>query len=175
MSHATIRIRLACSLLAVGCPPTTIQALARWRSAESLEVYARLSPSDYAAWVSKALSQRIDFFTTRRLPRPTPIDDSVIVASFYAASSLFDKAERTPSDAQPSALFALLAQPPTSATAGLSELEPPDRHRLPPQHTSLSSSPPNRDSVASRQPQSRARERRAAGLGSASARLSLSK
>ena len=87
----------------MGCPPATIQALARWRSAESLEVYARLNPSNYAAWVTKALYQRTDSITTRCLPRPPPIDESIIAASFSAAFSLLDKAERTLSDAQLSA------------------------------------------------------------------------
>ena len=102
-SFHSFRIGFACSLLAAGCPPATIQALARWRSAESLEVYARLNPSDYAAWVSKALSQRTDSITTRRLPRPPLIDESIIVASFSEASSHFDQAERSLSDAQFSA------------------------------------------------------------------------
>ena len=65
-------------------------------------MYARLNPSDYAAWVSKALSQRTDSITTRRLPRPPLIDESIIVASFAAASSHFDTAERSLSDAKSS-------------------------------------------------------------------------
>ena len=40
---------------------------------------------------------------TRRLPRPPPIDESIIVASFSTASSHFDKAERSLSDVQFSA------------------------------------------------------------------------
>ena len=39
-------------------PPGTIQALARWRSVKSLAVYARLSPSDYAAWVASTGGSR---------------------------------------------------------------------------------------------------------------------
>jgi hypothetical protein len=102
-SSHTPRIGFACSLLAAGCPPATVQALARWRSIEPLEVYARLSPSDYAAWVSKALSQRTDSITTRRLPRPPLIEESIIVASFPEASSHFDQAERSLAEAQFSA------------------------------------------------------------------------
>ena len=54
----------------------TLQALARWRSSESLAIYARLNPSDYVAWTSKALNQRTDSTTTRRLP--CAIDDDAL-------------------------------------------------------------------------------------------------
>jgi hypothetical protein len=43
-SFHSFRIGFARSLLAEGCPPATIQALARWRSAESLAIYARTNP-----------------------------------------------------------------------------------------------------------------------------------
>ena len=56
-----------------------IQALARWRSVESLAVYARLSPSDYAAWVAKALVQTTDSTSTRHLP---PLIDHFSIVAF---------------------------------------------------------------------------------------------
>ena len=93
-SFHSFRVGFACALLAAGCPPATIQALARWSSAESLAVYARLNPADYAGWVSKALLQRTDSVTTRRLPPLPLIDDFDIVASFATAERTFERIER---------------------------------------------------------------------------------
>jgi hypothetical protein len=93
-SFHSFRVGFACALLAAGCPPATIQALARWSSAESLAVYARLNPSDYAGWVSKAMLQRTNSVTTRRLPPVPIIDDFEIVASFATAERTFERHER---------------------------------------------------------------------------------
>jgi hypothetical protein len=87
-SFHSFRIGFACALLAAGCPPGMIQALARWRSSESLAIYARLNPSDYVAWTSKALAQRTDSTTTRRLP--CAIDDDALIATFANASAFLD-------------------------------------------------------------------------------------
>jgi len=46
-----------------------IQALCRWRSPKSVEIYARLGPSDYGTWLTKAQRQRTDASTSRNLPR----------------------------------------------------------------------------------------------------------
>ena len=67
-SFHSFRIGFACALLAAGCDPFTIQALARWRSVESLRIYARMNPDVYAAWVSKALTQRASSTSTANLP-----------------------------------------------------------------------------------------------------------
>jgi hypothetical protein len=48
-SFQSLRVGFACALLAAGCPPATIQALARWSSAGSLKIYARLNPADYGS------------------------------------------------------------------------------------------------------------------------------
>ena len=93
-SFHSFRVGFACALLAAGCPPATIQALARWSSAESLAVYARLNPADYAGWVSKALLQRTDSVTTRRLPPLPLIGDFGIVASFATAERTFERIEK---------------------------------------------------------------------------------
>jgi hypothetical protein len=92
-SFHSFRVGFAC-VLAAGCPPATIQALARWSSAESLAVYARLNPADYAGWVSKALLQHTDSVTTRRLPPLPLIGDFEIVASFATAERTFECIER---------------------------------------------------------------------------------
>jgi integrase len=85
-SFHSFRVRFASSLLAAGCPPATIQALARWSSAESFAIYARLNPPEYAGWVSKALLQRTDSISTRNLPRLPLIDDFDFFATFSTAS-----------------------------------------------------------------------------------------
>jgi hypothetical protein len=90
-SFHSFRIGFACALLAAGCPPGLIQALARWRSTESLAIYARLNPSDYVAWTSKALLQRTDSTTTWRLP--CAIDNDVLIASFADAGTYLDRAD----------------------------------------------------------------------------------
>ena len=93
-SFHSFRVGFASALLAAGCPPATIQALARWSSAESLAIYARLNPSEYAGWVSKALLQRTDSTSTRNLPRLPLIDDFDIFATFSTASGHFQRADR---------------------------------------------------------------------------------
>jgi hypothetical protein len=52
-SFHSSRVGFSCALLAAGCPPATIRALARWNSAESLKIYARLNLADYVSWISK--------------------------------------------------------------------------------------------------------------------------
>ena len=52
--HST-RIGFACAILAANCPYDMIQALARWRSDRSVAIYARLNPSEYSGWVTKAM------------------------------------------------------------------------------------------------------------------------
>lgn len=91
-SFHSLRIGFACALLAAGCPYDMIQALARWRSAESVKIYPRLNPSDYANWVSKALVQTTTSRTTARLP---VIDAHNVVATFGVAGRLFQAAVTT--------------------------------------------------------------------------------
>jgi hypothetical protein len=88
-SFHSLRIGFACALLAAGCPYDMIQALARWRSAESVKIYARLNPSDYTNWVCKALAQQTSSRTTARLP---VIDAHNVIATFGAAGQLLQTA-----------------------------------------------------------------------------------
>ena len=67
-SFHSFRIGFACALLAAGCDVYTIQALARWRSPESIRIYARMNPDVYASWVSKSLQQRATSTSTANLP-----------------------------------------------------------------------------------------------------------
>jgi hypothetical protein len=85
-SFHSFRIGFACALLAANCPYDIIQALARWRSDRSVAIYARLNPSDYAAWVAKALQQKTTSTTAARLP---VIDAHDAVATFQAAGAHF--------------------------------------------------------------------------------------
>ena len=91
-SFHSLRIGFASALLAAGCPYDMIQALARWRSAESVKIYARLNPSDYTGWVCKALAQQTTSRTTARLP---VIDAHNVIATFGAAGRLFQATATT--------------------------------------------------------------------------------
>ena len=97
-SFHSFRVGFACALLAAGCPPATIQALARWRSVESLAIYARLNPSDYGDWVSKALLQRTDSTTTRRLPALPILDNFDLIQSFATSDSIFTRVRTRDTD-----------------------------------------------------------------------------
>jgi hypothetical protein len=83
-SFHSFRIGFACCLLAAGCAPGTIQALARWSSPASLAIYARINPEVYASWVAKSLSQDATSITTRRLPI---IDRHNAIATFSTLDS----------------------------------------------------------------------------------------
>ena len=72
-SWHSFRIGLACALLAKGARPELTQALCRWKSPESLVIYARLNAEAYGDWVLSALSARISSVQTANLP---PIDDA---------------------------------------------------------------------------------------------------
>ena len=83
-SFHSFRIGFASSLLAAGASYDMIQALARWRSVESVLIYARLNPDDYAAWVTRAMLQTTTSTTTRNLP---VIDDHNLYATLHEATS----------------------------------------------------------------------------------------
>jgi hypothetical protein len=68
-SMHSFRIGAACALLKANASYELIQALCRWRSTKSLEIYARLGPADYGRWVLRASQQRTDAVTARNLPR----------------------------------------------------------------------------------------------------------
>ena len=90
-SFHSFRIGYACALLAAGCPPGLIQSLVRWSSQESLKIYARLNPSDYVSWTSKALLQKTDSTTGARLP--CAIDADALYATFPDAARLLGRAD----------------------------------------------------------------------------------
>ena len=55
--------------MAAGCDVYTIQALARWRSTESIRIYARMNPDVYADWVTKSLQERASSTSTANYAR----------------------------------------------------------------------------------------------------------
>ena len=89
-SFHSFRIGFACCLLEAKCPYDMIQALARWRSTQSLTIYARLNPSAYADWVDLALRQKADSTTARRLPA---LDAHELVAIYASAADGFERAK----------------------------------------------------------------------------------
>jgi len=62
------RVYLACALLAQGRSPSTIQAMLRWQSADSLRVYACLNASAYAAHLDAAAEADISSVRAAHLP-----------------------------------------------------------------------------------------------------------
>jgi hypothetical protein len=67
-SFHSFRIALACELLASGASEATIQALCRWKSADSLRIYARLNPEDYITWIMHAASADATSVRIQSLP-----------------------------------------------------------------------------------------------------------
>ncbi len=92
-SFHSFRIGFACALLDAGASYDTIQALARWRSVESVLIYARINPGDYTGWVSKAMLQAASSTVTKNLP---VIDDHNSYAALQAASSFFARSVEPP-------------------------------------------------------------------------------
>jgi len=65
----SLRIGAATALLAAGASGELIQALCRWRSPASVNLYARLPRSDYANWLNRAARIETESVTARNIPR----------------------------------------------------------------------------------------------------------
>ena len=78
----SFRISLACALYAAGCPNDRIMAILRWRSEESLAIYARMNDGERTGWVLSSMTQQIDSTVTAHLPR---IDADDYIAHLQAA------------------------------------------------------------------------------------------
>ena len=76
-SWHSFRIGLACALLAQNAEPERIQAMCRWKSKESLAIYARLNPETYGEWILKAQAADVSSISTTNLPQ---FDDDVCAA-----------------------------------------------------------------------------------------------
>ena len=82
-SWHSMRIYRACALLAAGASVNTIQAMCRWQTEESLNIYARLDRATYATQISRAL--RAEFFTARTTTIDFEIDNTALVAELLRA------------------------------------------------------------------------------------------
>jgi hypothetical protein len=80
-SMHSLRIGAASALLAAGASPALIQAICRWRSAKSVEIYARMGPEDYGRYVLQIERQVVDAVSAQRVLE-TRIDYDNVVAFF---------------------------------------------------------------------------------------------
>ena len=78
-SFHSCRVFAACCHKAHGEDDSVIQALCRWRSPESLRIYARINPRDYAARVRRMSSTTVDSTLAANLPT---LDDRALHADF---------------------------------------------------------------------------------------------
>mgnify|MGYP003920014363 FL=1 len=78
-SFHSCRVFAACCHKAHGEDDAVIQALCRWRSPESLRIYARINPRDYAARVRRMSSTTVDSTLAANLPT---LDDRALHADF---------------------------------------------------------------------------------------------
>ena len=67
-SFHSLRVYLACALLASGSTPAQIMALCRWQTEESLAIYARLGEADYTRLLERSLHADISSVSTANLP-----------------------------------------------------------------------------------------------------------
>jgi hypothetical protein len=82
----SLRIGAASALLAAGASPALIQAICRWRSPKSVEIYARMGPIDYGRYVLQIERQAVDAVTAKRVLE-TRIDYDSVVAFLDGAVS----------------------------------------------------------------------------------------
>jgi hypothetical protein len=98
-SWHSFRIALACALKSMDVPDSTIQAMCRWASPESLKLYARMSIGQYAELLQKAERATFDSVQATGLLRQTPFIDNDHKFIFNAAlADLVDNHTPTPGD-----------------------------------------------------------------------------
>ena len=86
----SFRIGCACALLASGATHVQIQALCRWKTSQSITVYARLEPSAYGAFVHSIARVEPSSITALNLPQ---IDDDAVAAGAGEAADVLAHAE----------------------------------------------------------------------------------
>ena len=69
LSFHSCRIFAACAHKANDEPDELVQALVRWKTTESLKIYARINPMDYAARVRAMVATDVDSRIASRLPQ----------------------------------------------------------------------------------------------------------
>jgi hypothetical protein len=94
-SWHSFRSTLATRLLGAGVPDAEIQRLLRWRSADSLKIYARLGPAEYAALAARAAAQDATAVQARNLPRTDWTTDCLgrLVRSFDEGGGVGEAAD----------------------------------------------------------------------------------
>ena len=98
-SPHSFRRYLACALKAQGVADSTIQALLRWKTAESLKLYSFLSDESYADLVDSAGSADVSSVRTNALPRAELLDAA---SSFHNARADLSAAARAAEATEPS-------------------------------------------------------------------------
>ena len=84
-SFHSFRIGYACALKAAGASVDEIQCLCRWKSAESVVIYARFNPEHYAQWTTRVMQQDTSSMTAVQVG--TIIDSHERVAMLAAAAN----------------------------------------------------------------------------------------
>ena len=102
-SWHSARIFLCCALAASDCPRALIQALCRWQTDESINIYTCLGAEQYGTILRKAMAVRIDGARAATLANAAPfIDiDDVRRAQAAAAEPLAAAAERIDDEPDP--------------------------------------------------------------------------
>ena len=85
LSLHSCRVQLACALLASGADGPLIQAMARWKSPESVKIYGRLTPQNYAQWLRRAFSATTNSAQVQNLPVCDDDEAHVALPSAVAA------------------------------------------------------------------------------------------
>jgi hypothetical protein len=78
----SFRIWVASALLAAKVPRENIKRLLRWRSDESLEVYARLNDEEWKGFVQSTYTASVDSTVAARLAAVGVVDFDMVAAGF---------------------------------------------------------------------------------------------
>ena len=133
ISLHSCRVWLACALLACEADDPLIQAMARWKTAESVHIYGRLNPQTYAQWLRRAAAANTTSQQVTSLPWLDDDDAHATLPEAIAALQHGD-IEATcdpPSDSEDDDADSADARPPAdsrSPVAGGSH-SPPRRRR----------------------------------------------
>jgi hypothetical protein len=113
------RVWLACALLASNHPPPAIQAFCRWKSAESVKIYARMNPTEYAAALLGVMNAKISNISPHNLP---------VLDHDERFAALRDDADGVDGDGAARAMLGAATQP------ELTPAQPRLRHLVHPRH-----------------------------------------
>ena len=133
-SPHSFRRYLGCALRASGASDATIQALLRWKTAESLKLYSFLNDERYADLVDGAGSADVSTVRTNALPRAELLDAA---QSFHAARNSLSDAARLAEARQPSEDDADSEQDELSSSGSDADEQPqqPQQPQQQPAHT----------------------------------------